>query len=171
MQLILNMVSIIVLRIMDVSLATTRTILLTKNKAKIAALIGFIEVIIYIKVLGNVVSTLDNYYYLIAYATGFSLGNYLGSKLEKYLAFGDSQIRLIIKAEDCFIIDELRDFGYGVTTFEGNGKTGPKIMILIAAKRKDIPKIEEFIKNKEVDAFLTVNDLAHYSGGTIQNKK
>ena len=66
MQLILNIISIIVLRIMDVSLATTRTILLTKNKAKIAALIGFIEVIIYIKVLGNVVSTLDNYYYLIA---------------------------------------------------------------------------------------------------------
>ncbi len=140
---------------------------MTKNRAVVAALIGFVEVIVYIKVLGNVVSTLDNYYYLVAYAIGFSLGNYLGSKLEKYLAFGDSQLRLIIKEEDSFIINEIREKGYSVTTFNGAGRDGVKIMILIAVKRKDISKIEKIIKEKGVDAFLTVNDLAHYSGGTI----
>lgn len=165
--MIFNLLSIIILRIIDVSLATTRTILLTKHKAVVAALIGFVEVIVYIKVLGNVVSTLDNYYYLGAYATGFALGNYLGSKLEKYLAFGDSQLRLIIKEEDSFIIEEFRNKGYGVTTFKGEGRDGIKIMVLLAVKRKDISKIEKIIKEKNVDAFLTVNDLAHYSGGTI----
>lgn len=40
---ILNMILIIVLRICDVSLATTRTILLTKGKSNIAALIGFLR--------------------------------------------------------------------------------------------------------------------------------
>ena len=59
---ILNMILIIVLRICDVSLATTRTILLTKGKSNIAALIGFFEVIVYMKVLGDVVSQLDKWW-------------------------------------------------------------------------------------------------------------
>lgn len=165
------MLLIIGMRIVDVSMATTRTILLTKGKARVAAIIGFVESLVFVLVLGSVMSKLDNPAYVLAYAGGFALGNFIGSKLERFLAFGESQVRLIIKEEHAFIVEDLRELGYGVTTFEGKGRDGIKIMLLLAIPRKEIPKIESLLKEKNVCAFLTVNDLAQYAGGTLQKIK
>lgn len=166
----LNMLLIIVLRICDVSLATTRTILLTKGMSKIAAAIGFVEVIVYMKVLGNVVSQLDNWWYLLAYAFGFSLGNFIGSKLERYLAFGDAQVRMIISHSCIFVVDDLRAKGFGVTVFKGEGKEGERLMILITLKRKRVKEIYEYLKKNEIKAFVSVNDISSYSGGFVLPK-
>ena len=164
---ILNMILIIVLRICDVSLATTRTILLTKGKSNIAALIGFFEVIVYMKVLGDVVSQLDKWWYLLAYATGFSLGNLIGAKLEHRLAFGDAQMRLIIREEYRYIVDELREKGFGVTVFKGEGREGERLMVLITLKRKRVKEVYDYLKEKDINVFVSVNDITSYSGGVM----
>lgn len=163
--LIINMLMIIALRICDVSLATVRTILLTKGMSKVAAMIGFVEVIVYIKVLGNVVSQLDNWWYLIAYAIGFSLGNLIGSRVERLLAFGDVQMRLIINNEYRYIIDELRAKGFGITIFRGEGKDGERLMVLITLKRKRVNEVYDYLQKKEIKAFISVNDITSHSGG------
>ncbi|MBP2026815.1 uncharacterized protein YebE (UPF0316 family) [Acetoanaerobium pronyense] len=163
--LIINMLMIIALRICDVSLATVRTILLTKGMSKVAAMIGFVEVIVYIKVLGNVVSQLDNWWYLIAYAIGFSLGNLIGSRVERLLAFGDVQMRLIINDESRYIIDELRAKGFGITIFRGEGKDGERLMVLITLKRKRVNEVYDYLQKKEIKAFISVNDITSHSGG------
>lgn len=163
--LIVNMLMIIALRICDVSLATVRTILLTKGMSKVAAMIGFVEVIVYIKVLGNVVSQLDNWWYLIAYAIGFSLGNLIGSRVERLLAFGDVQMRLIINNEYRYIIDELRAKGFGITIFRGEGKDGERLMVLITLKRKRVNEVYDYLQKKEIKAFISVNDITSHSGG------
>ncbi len=167
---ILNMLLIILLRICDVSLATTRTILLTKGKSNIAAVIGFFEVIVYMKVLGDVVSQLDKWWYLLAYAIGFSLGNLIGSKLENKLAFGDAQMRLIIREEYRFLVDELRDKGFGVTVFKGEGREGERLMVLITLKRKRVKEIYDYLKLKEINVFVSVNDITSYSGGVMSTR-
>lgn len=163
--LIINMLMIIALRICDVSLATVRTILLTKGMSKVAAMIGFVEVIVYIKVLGNVVSQLDNWWYLIAYAIGFSMGNLIGSRVERLLAFGDVQMRLIINNEYRYIIDELRAKGFGITIFRGEGKDGERLMVLITLKRKRVNEVYDYLQKKEIKAFISVNDITSHSGG------
>lgn len=165
LSLILNMIMIIVLRVCDVSLATVRTILLTKGMSKIAAMIGFVEVIVYIKVLGRVVSQLDNWWYLIAYAIGFSLGNLIGARVERLLAFGDVQMRLIINNDFKYIIDELRDKGFGITIFKGEGKDGERLMVLITLKRKRVNEVYEYLKKNQIKAFVSVNDITSHSGG------
>ncbi len=167
---ILNMIIIITLRICDVSLATTRTILLTKGKSNIASLIGFFEIIVYMKVLGDVVSQLDKWWYLLAYATGFSLGNLIGAKLEHKLAFGDAQMRLIIREEHRFIVGELREKGFGVTVFHGEGRDGERLMILITLKRKKIKDVYEYLKEKDINVFVSVNDITSYSGGVMPTR-
>ena len=70
--IVIDCLVIMGLRIVDVSLATTRTILLTKGKAVTAAVIGFFEILIYTKVLTDIVTNLGQWYYLIAYAFGFA---------------------------------------------------------------------------------------------------
>lgn len=159
------------LKIVDVTLATTRTILLTKGKAKTASLIGFFEIIVYIKVLADIVSNLDKWYFLIAYAVGFSLGNYIGSMVEQKLAFGDVQIRLIIGERFYYIIDELRKLGFGVTTFIGEGRDGERKMILITAKRRKVDEIYEYLSKNDIEAFVSINDISSYKGGYFMTDK
>lgn len=160
----LTMFLIMIFRICDVSLATLRTILLTKGMSKISAAIGFFEVIIYIKVLGSVVSRLDNWYYLIAYAVGFSLGNFIGSKLEKFFAFGDAQMRIILSSEEAYAVQELRDKGFGVTVFRGEGRDGERLMVMITLKRKRVGEVLSYFQEKGIQAFISVNDISTQMG-------
>lgn len=170
-KLLFDCILIVALRIVDVSLSTTRTILLTKGKAKTSACIGFFEIIIYTKVLADIVNNLDKWYYLISYAVGFSLGNYIGSKLERRLAFGDVQIRMIINHEFYYIINELRNLNFGVTTFTGEGRDGARKMILITAKRKRVNELYRYLHSNNIEAFVSVNDITSYSGGYVTSAK
>lgn len=170
-KIILDCLVIMSLRIVDVSLATTRTILLTKGKAKTAAFIGFFEILIYTKVLSDIVTNLGQWYYLIAYATGFSLGNYIGTKIERKLAFGDVQIRMIIHPDYYYIINELRNMHFGVTTFLGEGRDGERKMILITAKRKRVNELYNYLQSNKINAFVNVNDITSYSGGYVISSK
>lgn len=163
-QVLLTMFFIMIFRICDVSLATLRTILLTKGMSKIAAAIGFFEVIIYIKVLGSVVNQLDNWFYLIAYAIGFAMGNLIGSKLEKFFAFGDAQIRIILTDQQAYAIQDLRDKGFGVTVFRGEGRDGERLMVLITLKRKRVSEVFNYFHEKDINAFISVNDISSQMG-------
>lgn len=170
-KILFSCIVIMTLRIIDVSLATTRTILLTKGKAKTAAAIGFFEILIYTKVLADIVTNLDKWYYLISYAIGFSLGNYIGTKIERRLAFGDVQIRMIVNSEYYYIIDELRSLHFGVTTFIGEGRDGERKMILITAKRKRVNELYHYLQSNKIEAFVSVNDISSYSGGYVTSAK
>lgn len=163
-KLLLTMFLIMLFRICDVSLATMRTILLTKGMAKIAAFIGFFEVIIYIKVLGSVVNQLDNWFYLLAYAVGFSLGNLIGSRLERFFAFGDAQMRIILSDKDSYAIQDLRDKGFGVTVFRGEGRDGERLMVLITLKRKRVGEVFDYMSKKGIKTFISVNDISSQMG-------
>lgn len=163
--IVIDCLVIMGLRIVDVSLATTRTILLTKGKAVTAAVIGFFEILIYTKVLTDIVTNLGQWYYLIAYAFGFAFGNYIGTRIERRLAFGDVQIRMIVNPNYYYIIDELRNNKFGVTTFVGEGRDGERKMILITAKRKRVNELYNFLKMNKIEAFVSVNDITSYSGG------
>ena len=61
-------VVIFIARILDVSLGTTRIIMVSKGKKAIAAFIGFFEVTIWLLVASKVIQSVDNIVYVIAYA-------------------------------------------------------------------------------------------------------
>ena len=79
---------IVFAKIIDVSLGTIRIILVSKGKKFLAPLLGFIEVLIWILTIGQVMKNLTNPVNYIAYALGFSLGNYFGIIIENKLAIG-----------------------------------------------------------------------------------
>lgn len=152
-------------RICDVTFMSIRTILLTKGMPKLAATFGFFEVIIYISVLGKVINTLDNPIYLISYGFGYATGNYVGSKIENLLAFGDAQVRIILDCDCHNTVDDLRNMGFGVTIFKGEGRDGQREMLLINLKRKRIKEIYDYFNTNKVKAFISTNDITSYSGG------
>ena len=83
----LGLLMIFCARVMDVSCNTIRILFLVKGQRFIAACIGFVEVLIYMAVLGFILgggkslSVLE----LLFYCGGFATGNYVGSWLEEKL--------------------------------------------------------------------------------------
>lgn len=146
-------------RIFDVSLGTIRIIFVSRGKRKLAPILGFFEVLIWIVVIGQLVQNLSSVTSYIAYAAGFAAGNYVGMLIENRLAIGTVIIRVIV--QDCAVslIDKLHAAGFGVTGIDGSGSTGPVKLIYTIVKRKHLPEVTAIIHESCPGAFLTVEDV------------
>jgi len=59
---------------MDVTLGTLRIIFVSRGFSKLAPIVGFFEVLIWLLAIGQVMNNLTNIYNYLAYALGFALG-------------------------------------------------------------------------------------------------
>jgi uncharacterized protein YebE (UPF0316 family) len=171
MELISQALFIFFARIVDVSMGTLRVILLVKGQRKIAALLGFFEVMIYLIVLGKVVGNIDKPFLIIVYCLGYASGNYVGSKIEEKLSIGRLLVQIIVKEIKCGIVDALRDAGFGVTIFEGEGMDGSSYMLNVITERKKVNELKEIINKLDCGAFLTTMDVRSSLGGYFQPKR
>ncbi|MGI6486082.1 MAG: DUF2179 domain-containing protein [Tepidanaerobacteraceae bacterium] len=150
-------------RVIDVSCATVRTLMIVKGNKLQAALIGFFEVIIYITALNQVIGTLDKPLNLIVYALGFAAGNYVGSFVEEKLALGLMTVQVV--TENIGLSKHIRDNGFGVTVLEGRGKEGFRQLLIISLSRRDLPRLMKLIDELDKDVFVTVLDTKVSRGG------
>lgn len=171
MDLLVQALFIFFARIADVSMGTLRMILLVKGQRKIAAVLGFFEVMIYLIVLGKVVGNIDKPVLIIVYCLSYASGNYVGSKLEEKLSIGRLLVQIIVKEIKCGIVDALRNAGFGVTIFEGEGMDGSSYMLNVITERKKVSELKQIISELDCGAFLTTMDVRSSLGGYFQPKK
>ncbi len=169
MGVLLNFLFIFFARVIDVSLLTVRMLLIVRGKKYLAGILGFFEVTVYILALGRVMSSLNNWTNILAYSSGFAVGNIVGSFIENKMALGTIVARIVPrKADDKDIAAELRDMGFGVTTIEGVGKDGPVCMLDITLHRKELSMLMGYLKEADADAFVTVSDTRETKGGYVR---
>src|ERR1041384_13261 len=109
--------TIFCLRIVDVSCDTMRVIFAIRGKRGIAALLGFIQALVWIFAVGNAVKHLDSILHVIGYSGGYAMGTYVGISLEQAIAYGVATIRIVSTHFGVEIAEALRDKGFGVTEF------------------------------------------------------
>src|SRR5262245_18470946 len=80
-----------------VTLSTLRIICISRGHRFLAPLLGFFEVVIWLFAIGQVMTNLSNGWCFLASALGFTLGNYMGILLDKQLALGLLQVRVITR--------------------------------------------------------------------------
>lgn len=158
-------------RIMDVSIGTLRTILLVRGYRKIAAVLGFFEVLIYLIVLGKVVGNINQPVLIIAYCLGYASGNFVGSKIEERISIGRLSAQVILKDQNPEMIEKLRQAGFGVTIIEGEGKEGKSYLLYVIIERKKVNAMFEIIDKCDCAAFVTTTDVRSSYGGYFQPKK
>lgn len=158
-------------RVFDVSLGTLRIIYLTRGQGKLAAMIGFVEVIIYIIALGMVISNLDHPLNIIIYGLGFAAGNYVGSMIEEKIAVGFANVQ-VITMQNCVDMEEsLREMGYGVTSMDCYGKEGPHRILHVLLRRKALKAFLRKIREMEPHAFISIVDTRKIMGGYFTRMK
>ena len=127
----LMVLAIFVINVCYVTFLTMRTILTLKGYRYIAAVVSFLEVLVYVVGLGLVMSSLDQIQNIFAYALGFSVGIIVGMKIEEKLALGYTVVNVTSSEYELDLPNELRNLGYGVTHYEAFGRDGSLMVMQI----------------------------------------
>ena len=163
------------LRIIDVSMGTLRIIFVSKGYKKLAPLIGFFEILVWIFAVSRIMENLNNWVCYVAYAGGFATGNFAGMILEEQLAIGHELIRVITRKEAVELINALKDKGFGITSIKANGIHGEVAVLYIIINRKKIDEVLGIIKHHNPQALYTVEDIRSVHKeifhGEVQQKK
>jgi uncharacterized protein YebE (UPF0316 family) len=146
-------------RILDVSVGTLRIIFVSKGFKNYAALLGFFESLVWILAVSQVMKHMDNWVTYAAFALGFSVGNYVGMLIEERIAIGNQIIRIITRHDATELVGYLRENGYGVTSVDAVGESGPVKLIFTVAKRRKLETIIAIIKCYNPNAFYTIEDV------------
>lgn len=163
---------IFISRVMDVSLATFRTLMVVRGKRTPAAIIGFFEIIIYVMVLGTVVGDMNDPLKVLSYGLGYAAGNYLGVTIEGIIAIGNVSVQIIpSKPENEEFKKILRDAGFAVTVLKGEGREGPREILYLTIDRRNLRILKNLAYDYDEKAFITVNDVNPLSGGYFANVK
>ena len=141
-------------RVIDVSVGTLRTISIIQGRTKIAFFLAFIETSVWLLVLSAVLpKVMESPLLGLFYAFGFATGNVVGILVERRLAMGYTNFRVITTKFAKEITDLLREKGFAVTNFEGEGKDGKVTEIYVVSDRKNLPALIKVVKEIEPEAF------------------
>lgn len=154
-------------KIVEVSLGTVRTVLITKGERTIGAVIGFFEVLLWIYIASNVLTNIaQDPLKAVFYSLGFALGNYFGSIIEEMIGIGLSEIIVIVKEEHGEeLADHLRDKGFAVTMVQGSGQSNSRYMLFLFTQRKRVKLAVTLIKAKQENAVITISETKPVYGG------
>lgn len=149
-------------------MGTIRTILIIRGRRGIAAISAFFEIIIWVLAISRVITQLDNWYYIIAFALGFASGNYLGSFIEEKIALGYS-FAYVVPRNRTTLAEALRKQGFGVTVLQGEGLKGPEFVFNVVLKRKDTRLFLKTLEKSDKRAFYTIMDVHSLHGGYMRH--
>ncbi len=159
---------IFVLRVIGVTLATLRVLLMTRGYKLPAASIGFFEVLVYVLAIGQVVQNLSNLWNLFGYCFGFSVGTLLGMWLEGRMALGYATVRVVSVERADAIANAIRKAGYGATEGWGHGAKGLIGTVKTVVRRKDVDEVCDLITQTDPNAFVTVEETRWVSRGYMR---
>jgi uncharacterized protein YebE (UPF0316 family) len=165
MTILETVLSIMVMNIIYVSLATVRIILVMKARRFLASFISMFEVFVYLMALTIVLSNIKEPMNLAAYCVGWGIGVWLGMKIEEWIALGYTILQIVVDYESTGLLDALREKGFGVTSWLAEGRDGPRLMMQVLAKRSQEKKLMRLIQDLAPKAFVISYEPRTFRGG------
>ena len=160
-------------KIIEVSIATLRIVLISRGERTVGSLVAIVEVTIWLLVTGTVLTGFQSdLMKVVVFVGAFALGNFIGSWLEEKLALGLSQIQVIVhdKEDEVKLVGALREKGFGVSTLQVHGMEDTRYMLLLILKRKLVKDTLALIDATCSNALVTIGDV-EAKGGYIHNLK
>jgi uncharacterized protein YebE (UPF0316 family) len=154
-----------------VAIGTVRIIFVARGMKYLAPLLGFFEVLIWLFAISQIMQNLTNASCYVAFAGGFTLGNFLGILIERKLAIGTSVVRIITHRDAAELIENLRAAHFGVTRVDGQGATGPVQVVFTVVKRKEVAAVAAIIHRFDPKTFYSVDELQSASQGIFPGGK
>jgi len=160
MELLIESLLIVLLRLTDVSIGTVRIILLTRGSRWRASGIGFVETLIWVFAVTLVLRELNDPVRMVAYSAGFGLGTLLGVTIERWLAIGTVLVQAVAPVSSPSSATRLRAEGFRVTELNGEGLEGGVRMIITVVPRRRLRQVLQLVGEVNPSAFVTTEDVA-----------
>lgn len=146
-------------RICDVSLGTLRILFVSRGERRIAPLIGFVEVFIWIVIIAQVLSRANDLLSFLSYAGGYATGTFIGMYIEERIGYGFVKYRVFTLQNGLDLVALLNRGGYGSTLVHGEGSVSEIDIVETVINRKDGKKVEGIISEFDPKAFTIVEDV------------
>ncbi len=158
-------------RVVDVGLGTIRTQLIVRRKKFLAALTGFVEVLIFILIVSRVIQDIHNWPYVLAYAGGFAIGTLIGVALADRLSKQLVQVTIVCSGPGEPVETALRKAGFALTRYQGLGRDGPVDVLTVVSTSHSLRRLTKVVTKADPQAFLFTQDLVASQGGYVYGLK
>lgn len=168
MELLLLCIKVFLVRILDVSLGTVRTLLTVKGKTKYASITGFFEILIWFLVVQEALTTDESSLLIaISYAGGFATGTYIGGFISQKFIKGNLGVQVVTNEKNRAMIDLLRKEGFAVSVIDvtGHDENDAKFMLFIEIDNFRLSRLEYLVKSVDPKAFIVVNETKLVQNG------
>lgn len=171
-NIIVLCITIFLVRIIDTSLATIRTVLIVRDKGLFAFIIAFFEIFVWFLIVREALNTDAGNVLAIAmsYSAGYATGVWVGMKITDRFMTTNISVNIVVKQKN-EIIKELieHDFAVSVSKVKGKDLISNKYMIFVATTSKRLPLLKKIITRIDDRAFMVVSENKMVMGG--YNKK
>jgi uncharacterized protein YebE (UPF0316 family) len=171
MELLFLCLKIFFARIIDVTLATLRTVYSVKGKTLLAGLIGFIEATIWFIVVKEALNTnIESPFIVMSYAGGFATGSILGTFVSKKFVNSLIKVEVITTKATPNNVEKIRLEGFGVSVLDilDNDGDVDKKMLIITLKSKHLEELKRILRHIDRNAFVVVNESKIVQNGFIK---
>ena len=171
MALLFLCLKIFFARIIDVTLATLRTVYSVKGKTLLAGLIGFIEATIWFIVVKEALNTdIESPFIVMSYAGGFATGSILGTFVSKKFVNSLIKVEVITTKATPENVEKIRLEGFGVSVLDilDNNDDVDKKMLIITLNSKHLEELKRILRHIDRNAFVVVNESKIVQNGFIK---
>ena len=168
MKLVIACLAVCLAKILEISIQSVKTVFMVKGERKFAAILGFIECLVWGFVISAVISSLSsNIYLLLSYCIGYSLGLFLGSVIESKLALGTSSVQIMVDKERVEKVEKyLKENNHGFTILNGRGSKEEMFVVIMVLPRKTVKEImTEIRKLCDNNVFMVSSEVSKFVGG------
>jgi len=148
-----------------------------RGKRKVAALIGFVEVMLWFLIVNEALNTdQDSLFIAISFAGGFAAGTFVGGLIVKHLIPSNFLVQVITSKRDNALLQAISSDGFPMTVAGVFGKDhlSEKYLLFIYVDGKYLKKLKETIVKYDSSAFISISEgKASFNGRIIPfyNKK
>ncbi len=171
MNMFLLCLKIFLARIVDVSIGTFRTIIMVKGKSFLAAILAFVEVLIWFYVAREALNTnFNNFFIPLSYSLGYATGTFLGSILSKKIGNNIVGVEVVTKKNNKKLITSIRDEGYAISVIDlkNSFHEEKKDLLFIQTKSNSLKHLRSLIKENDKGAFVIVSDTKNVFNGYVK---
>lgn len=158
-------------RLCDVPLSTLRIMFVARGDRKLAPLVGFGEIFLWIIIISQVISRADGIISYLCYAAGFAAGTYIGIIMEEKLAIGFYKYQIFMKRSGVKLLQIFNKHNFGATLFHGEGFESPSTMVETIIHRKQKNVLEDIIHKYDPEAFVIVEPIKEKAFGIFSVRK
>jgi uncharacterized protein YebE (UPF0316 family) len=157
-------IAIFLLRIVDVSIGTIRTIAVVRGRPSVAVVLGFFEVLVWLLAISQVLArVMQEPIVALSYAGGFAAGNGVGILIERQVSSRLAVLRLLSSRRGQQIADALQGVGQVLAILPGTTLQGPTHLVYVSTFNRMVGQVIERARAVDPDLFFLVEPASQWS--------